>query len=68
MNRFYVLLWSLAVLSGCGDETKEEEKDRFDRGVIHISCDETFRPVIDAQVSVYQNEFPNTRIIVHYKP
>jgi phosphate transport system substrate-binding protein len=40
----------------------------FDRGVIHISCDESFKPVIDQQVEVYQASFPDVKIIVHYKP
>lgn len=42
--------------------------DTFDRGTIHISCDESFKPVIDEEVKVYEGLYPDTRIIVHYKP
>jgi phosphate transport system substrate-binding protein len=40
----------------------------FNRGTIHISCDESFKPVIDEEVKVYESLYPDTKIIVHYKP
>lgn len=43
-------------------------RTRFYEGVIHVSCDETFRPVMDAQVQVYEALYPDTKIIMHYKP
>ena len=60
--------WLLFILVYISCKGNEEVPDRFDRGTIHISCDETFRPVIEQQVRVYEAEFPNTHIIVHYKP
>ncbi|MGZ3838696.1 MAG: PstS family phosphate ABC transporter substrate-binding protein [Flavisolibacter sp.] len=45
-----------------------EHRDHFNRGTIHISCDESFKPVIDAEVEVYEASYPEARIIVHYKP
>ncbi len=55
---------------GCkSDEQKRAEMpDTFDRGIIHISCDESFKPVIDEEVKVYEALHPDTKIIVHYKP
>lgn len=68
----YGFLWCLALFCfwwvGCKQKSKAEPTDRYNKGVIHISCDESFKPVIDAQVEVYQASFPDTRIIVHYKP
>jgi len=55
-------LWS------CDPAPEKGREDRFDRGTIHISCDESFKPVIDAEVQVYEAQYPNTDIIVHYKP
>src|SRR5215208_1667150 len=46
----------------------DELQDRYNKGTIHISCDESFKPVIDAQVQVYEGLYPETKIIVHYKP
>lgn len=37
-------------------------------GTINISVDESFRPVIEAAIKVYEGSFPNTKIIAHYKP
>lgn len=57
----------LGLVAGCGNK-EDETRDSFDRGTIHISCDESFRPVMDAQVAVYMSDFPEANIIVHYKP
>jgi phosphate transport system substrate-binding protein len=55
---------------GCTSYEQEQKHwpDTWNRGTIHISADESFRPVIDAQVQVYESNEPNTKIIVHYKP
>jgi phosphate transport system substrate-binding protein len=60
------LLW----LAGCQsyDEQKRKLKDTRDRGMIYVSADESFKPVIDAQVQVYESQHPETKIIVIYKP
>lgn len=42
--------------------------DTREEGTIHISADESFKPVIDAQVAVYESSYPKTKINVHYKP
>lgn len=57
-------------LMGCkpGSGNEVGLPDRFDRGTIHISCDESFKPVIDKEVEVYEALYPETKIIVHYKP
>ena len=64
--------WTVLVcfLAGCkSDEQKHAElPDMYNRGTIHISCDESFKPVIDEEVRVYEALYPDTKIIVHYKP
>jgi phosphate transport system substrate-binding protein len=37
-------------------------------GTIHISVDESFKPVIDSQLKVFESSFPNAHILVEYKP
>jgi phosphate transport system substrate-binding protein len=56
------------LLTGCGSQTDLTPKDRFDNGTINISADESFKPVIDSQVQVYEAKYPNTKLKVHYKP
>jgi phosphate transport system substrate-binding protein len=60
----------LFMLPGCTnyEEDKKKWPDTWDSGTIHISADESFKPVIDAQVHVYEANTPGTKIIVHYKP
>jgi phosphate transport system substrate-binding protein len=55
---------------GCkSDERKQAElPDMYNRGTIHISCDESFKPAIDEEVKVYEALYPGTHIVVHYKP
>ncbi|HUQ96396.1 MAG TPA: substrate-binding domain-containing protein [Chitinophagaceae bacterium] len=66
--------WLLVVfaccLFGCGPYGggDPDAPDARDRGVIHVSADESFKPVLDAQVHVYEASYPNAKIMVHYKP
>lgn len=52
----------------CGNNSAELSVKRADSGTVYISCDESFKPVIDAQVQVYRNDYPKANIIVQYKP
>lgn len=63
---FFLLLFFLSCKSY--NEQENELRDTPDRGTIYVSADESFKPVIDAQVQVYEANHPGTKIIVHYKP
>jgi phosphate transport system substrate-binding protein len=65
-----IFILFILLLAGCNSETDDRgsKLDTYNSGTIHISCDETFKPVIDAQVQVFQWQNPNAKIIVHYKP
>lgn len=57
------------VVAGCGPYGGDPDApDTRDRGTIHVSADESFKPVLDAQVEVYQASYPDAHIIIHYKP
>ena len=60
----------LFLLFSCTNYEQDKKKwpDTWDSGTIQISADESFKPVIDAQVEVYEANNPGTKIIVHYKP
>lgn len=62
------LFFLLTGLAGCGNEGNSEAPDSPEKGVIHISADESFKPVIDAQIQIYESSNPETKIIAHYKP
>lgn len=57
-------------LSSCQSFKEKEKKlrDTPDRGRINVSADETFKPIVDELVQVYEANHPGTEIIVRYKP
>ncbi len=68
---FLIVLFAVLLLfNSCSsyEEDKLKWPDTYDKGVIQISADESFKPIIDAQVQVYESNQPHTKIIVHYKP
>src|SRR5688572_29066161 len=65
-----LLLTGVIVFAACGsyEEKRKRLPDNYRIGYMRISADESFKPVIDAQVQVYQSNNPSTRIFVDYKP
>lgn len=62
------LLFLLSVFSfGC-QENKRTDVDTPSSGTIHISVDESFKPVIDSQIQVFEALNPKAKIIADYKP
>lgn len=63
-----LMMIALAVVfTGCHRNSRTDV-DSPDRGTIYISVDETFQPVIDSQIQVYEALHPGTKIIASYKP
>ncbi|MEO7922042.1 MAG: substrate-binding domain-containing protein [Chitinophagaceae bacterium] len=63
-------IFLLLLGSGCKSfkEQEDELPDNSRKGTIYVSADESFKPVIDEQVKVYEANHPGTRIIMEYKP
>jgi phosphate transport system substrate-binding protein len=55
------------VLGGCGNRNSVTQETPTS-GVLHISIDESFRPVIDSQIKVFESSYPDVKIIADYKP
>jgi phosphate transport system substrate-binding protein len=54
-------------VSACSSgSTKPQETTTS--GTIHISVDESFKPVIDSQIKVFESQHPDAHILVQYKP
>ena len=66
---YLIGLFVVLLLHACTsyEEQKRQLPDTPDRGSIHISADETFKPVVDELVQVYQSNHRGTQIIVDYK-
>ena len=56
------------ILLACKAKQTDPAQDTRDKGTINISVDESFKPVIDAQVMVYEADHPDAKIRVNYKP
>ena len=66
---FALALVFVAFLSSCDDDKKiKHETDTPTSGTINISVDESFRPVIEEQIDMYESSNPGTHINAHYKP
>ena len=62
------LILSVLILTGCGNKPEDSPADTIISGKIHISVDESFKPIIDAQIKVFESSFENATIVAHYKP
>lgn len=54
------------LITGCGSGNKTPQETPTS-GTIQISVDESFQPVIDSEIKVFESSFPNAHIIPHYK-
>lgn len=66
VNIFIVLFVTCIFVISCKEQSKEKI-DTETSGTIHISVDESFRPVMQEQIFVFESTFPNAHIIAHYK-
>ena len=67
-----VSMWLIGlclVAAGCKsyEEQRNELPDTPDRGSVRVSADETFKPIVDELVQVYESNHPGTKITVDYK-
>lgn len=68
LTRFSPLSLLVIALMGCSGGEEAGPTDTRESGTIHISVDESFKPIIDSQIQVYESTYPDAKIIAHYKP
>lgn len=66
------LLWiaffaGIAIFVSC-EQDKNRLTDTPTSGRIHIVVDETYKPVMDSEIMVFEAQYPNAHIDVTYKP
>ena len=68
LNLLYIL-GGVLLLAGCTSYEEQEKRlpDSPNRGSIYVSADETFKPIVDELVQVYESNHPGTTINVFYK-
>lgn len=70
LRQVHITIFLLALLTACGGNDKKlpVSDDTLSSGTIHISVDESFKPIIDSQIQVFMATYPKANIIAHYKP
>ena len=63
----FLITGTLLLLTACNDHYKGTALDSPTEGVINISVDESYKPIIDEQIKVFESAFPGAKIIAHYK-
>jgi len=69
-NRLWGRLFTYAVtmlVAACGNPNAKDMESTTS-GHINVSVDESFKPVIDSQISVFTASHPQAKIDAHYKP
>lgn len=64
MNRSYFIvgLLSLGFLAACNGKPKDGRTDTYSSGVVKITSDESFSPIIQEEIAVFENMYPNAKI------
>lgn len=64
-----VMLAAIAFIS-CNDANPNAQhfSDSPTEGTVYISVDESFKPIIDSQIQVFESQYPKAKIIAEYKP
>ena len=66
-RNFFYVAGLFFLCNSCGNNTVEPG-DSIDKGKIYISVDESFKPVIDSQIRVFEARNPEAKIVALYKP
>ena len=59
---------AFVAMQSCNNGKVRAQTDTPQQGTINISVDESFKPVMDEEIKVYESTYPNANIIASYKP
>lgn len=62
-----IIIGCMVCIAACGNPSAAPTETNT-IGTIQISADESFKPVIDSQIKVFEASYPKAKIIAHYKP
>lgn len=68
-SALFIYVFAICLLMACKNSGKEKKPyDTPGHGTINISVDESYKPVIEEEIKMYEASFPDAKIIAHYKP
>jgi len=62
----YSIISLLFLLSACADSNVKAPLDQPTSGEITISCDESLKPIVEAEIAVFQMQHPNAKVNAIY--
>ena len=67
-NLFYSIVGLSLIfgLSSCGDKPKNGRTDTYSSGNIQFTCDESFHPIIDEEIEVFESLYRNAHVTPIY--
>ena len=68
LKQVLLLCGVIYLLGSCNGPHQRTDTDTPETGVIHISVDESFKPIIDSQIQVFEALYPGAKVIAEYKP
>ncbi|MBS1588023.1 MAG: substrate-binding domain-containing protein [Bacteroidetes bacterium] len=68
LKQISVSLLLASFLAACSNNEPMKPTDTLSSGNIHISVDESYRPIIEDEINVFDSSFPEAHIKVSYKP
>jgi phosphate transport system substrate-binding protein len=63
--KFQIFLLALLLLS-CNSKSKDNQSDTYTSGVIKIAADESFQPIVQEELDVFEALFPKAGIVPAY--
>lgn len=67
-KNIFFLAASACIFSACGDGDANKPTDTLGAGTLSISVDETYRPIVEEQIKVFDSSYPDAHVTVNYKP
>ncbi len=61
------LLFLVVGMVQCNSKKQVQVTDTLTSGTLHISIDESYKPIMDEQIKVFEGSNPDAKIIAHYK-
>ena len=56
----------MSLLYACGSEKAQGPTDTATSGIIALSADESFAPIVDQEIAVFENKYPQTSLLPIY--
>ena len=66
MKKGFIIIGMISLLIACQNK-QNIPSDTTSSGTIHISAEESFKPVLEEQIKVFKSSFPDANILVDYK-